>query len=341
MAIRSAIIGFGLAGRIFHAPLIQCCAGLQLVSVSTSKRSMVPEGLGTGTPAEIIADPDVDLVVVASPNESHFPLAEAALTAGKHVVVDKPMCVSTDEARKLIELAQRTDLLLTVFHNRRWDSDFLTVRKLIASQALGRVTLFEAHWDRFRPRIAERWREQPTPGTGLLFDLGPHLIDQALALFGPPDQVHADLAAQREGSLVDDYFALRMDYGSCRVILSASSVVAEPRARFSIHGTAGSFVKFGLDQQEDQLRAGMDPLAAEFGLESPSMSGTLTGGDGARSTVPSERGDWLSFYRGVAASIAGRAPTLVEPEDALIGLKIIEAARHSPQGAWRHDATFA
>jgi len=329
MTIRSAIVGYGLAGRIFHAPLVQATDSLHLAAVSTSRAGQVPPGIQVAPPETLIADPAIELIVVASPNETHFPLAKAALEAGKHVVVDKPMCVSTDEARALIGLAKASGRLLIPFHNRRWDSDFLTVRKLIDSGKLGRVLLYEAHWDRFRPEVAERWREKPRPGAGLLFDLGPHLTDQALLLFGRPDSISADLAAQREGAEVDDYFTLTLRYGPCRVMLSAASLVAQPRPRFSIHGTAGSFTKFGLDPQEDQLRSGADPLVAGFGVEDRQAQGTLTAEDGSQTTIASERGEWLCFYRGVAASISEGAPPPVEPEDALAGLQLIEAARRT------------
>lgn len=329
MTIRTAIIGYGLAGKSFHLPLIQATDGLEPVAVGTSRTGDVADGIKAASPEELVADPDIDLIVVASPNPSHFPLAEAALLAGKHVVVEKPMCVSAAEAEKLIAVANRSGRLLTVFHNRRWDSDFLTVQKLIASARLGRVLLFEAHWDRFRPEVAERWRERPEAGAGLLFDLGPHLIDQALLLFGQPDRLSSDLARQRGGAEVDDYFALTLHYGPARVILSAASMVAQPRPRFSIHGTAGSFVKFGLDPQEDQLRAGADPLAAEFGVEDSATHGSLILADGSRAVIASERGDWLSFYSGVVASIADGAPPPIDPEDALAGLRIIEAAQQA------------
>jgi len=325
VAIRTAIIGYGLAGRIFHAPLVQAAEGLELAAVSTSRAEQVPPGIRVAPPEALITDPAIELIVVASPNETHFPLAKAALEAGKHVVVDKPMCVSTNEARTLIELAKASGRLLIPFHNRRWDSDFLTVRKLIDSGKLGRVLLYEAHWDRFRPKVAERWREKPRPGAGLLFDLGPHMIDQALLLFGTPQRTIADLAAQRQGSQVDDYFALTLHYGASRVLLSASSLVARPRPRFSIHGTEASFIMFGLDPQEDQLKAEADVLAPGFGVDE-SLQGTLTTADGISSAVPSERGTWLNFYRGVAAALAGRGPPPVMPEDALAALQIIEHA---------------
>jgi scyllo-inositol 2-dehydrogenase (NADP+) len=268
-----------------------------------------------------------DLVVVATPNTTHFDIAAAALDAGKHVVVDKPFTVTLDEADALIALAKRQERVLSVFHNRRWDSDFLTVRKTLPQ--LGEIMLFEAHWDRFRAAIKQGWREVAQPGGGVLSDLGPHMIDQALVLFGMPDAVSADLHAQREGAQVDDYFDLTLHYGQRRVCLRCSSLVAAPRPRFAIHGTAGSFAKYGLDPQEAQLKSGMDPRDAAFGIDE--SEGVLTFGDGRTSKVPSERGDYRTFYDGVADAILHGAPPPVDPRDARAGLGIIDLARRSAE----------
>jgi scyllo-inositol 2-dehydrogenase (NADP+) len=277
----------------------------------------------------LIERPEVDLVIIASPNQSHFPLAQAALEAGKHVVVDKPFTVTVSEADALIALAERQRRVLTVFHNRRWDGDFMTVRALLDSGRLGNVMLFEAHWDRFRPDIAQRWRELPGGGAGLLFDLGPHLIDQALLLFGRPDAVSADLAAQREGAQVDDYFELTLHYGPMRAILASSRLIAEPRPRFALHGDGGSFVKHGLDTQEEALKAGAGPLDPGFGADP--LHGIFTSPDGAREPVPTLPARWLSFYEAVGAAIRGEAPVPVDPADARTGLAIIELARRSSE----------
>jgi scyllo-inositol 2-dehydrogenase (NADP+) len=215
--------------------------------------------------------------------------------------------------------------VLTVFHNRRWDSDFLTVRKLFPE--LGEVKLFEAHWDRFRPAIKQGWREEPEPGSGLLSDLGPHLIDQALMLFGMPDSIGADICAQRGQAKVDDYFDLTLHYGARRVCLKSSSLIAAPRPRFALYGTAGSFVKYGLDPQEAQLKAGIDPKADGFALDE--SDGTLTFGDGRTAKVPTERGDYLAFYEAVADAILNGAPPPVAPQDARDGLLLIDLARRA------------
>jgi scyllo-inositol 2-dehydrogenase (NADP+) len=330
--IRTGLIGFGLGGTAFHAPLVTAVEGFELVAVATRKAEAVavsyPNAAVT-TPEALIADPDIALVIVSTPNDTHFPLARAALLAGKHVVIDKPFANSVEEARQLIDLAAERGRLVIPFHNRRWDSDFLTVRKLLGSGRLGEVLLFEAHWDRFRPELAQPWKESLAAGSGQLPDLGPHMIDQTLLLFGAPDAVSADLAAQRIEGEVDDYFALTLHYGERRVILSSSRLVASPRPRFGIHGRKGSFVKFGLDPQEMAVRAGGKVTDPVHGIEDPSIRGVLTLGDGTRETIVSERGDYRCFYAGAVQAIANGEPTPVCPEDALAGLKLIELARRS------------
>jgi scyllo-inositol 2-dehydrogenase (NADP+) len=313
------LIGYGLAGAVFHEPLINACNGLELTAVLTSRE----HPLRVDSVEELFRR--CDLVVVASPNDSHFPLAQAALEQGKHVVVDKPFTVAVAEADALIALARKARRMLTVFHNRRWASDFLSLRQVLPR--LGELFLVEAHWDRFRPEVRERWRERPGPGAGLLADLGPHMVDEMLQLFGMPDAIAADIFAQRPGAMVDDSFDLRLDYGSRRVWLRASSMVAEPRPRFAVHGSGGSFVKHGLDPQEEQLKAGMDPRDPRFGVEE--SSGTLTRPDGSTEQVPTERGRYLDFYTAVVAAIDEGAPVPVDPADARDGLALIDLARRA------------
>jgi scyllo-inositol 2-dehydrogenase (NADP+) len=310
--IRVGLIGRGLGGRVFHEPLIRAVPRLELVQVA-----------GAAEASSLAISEAVDLIVISTPNRTHFPLAKAALEAGKHLVVDKPFTVSLDEADALIALAAERGRVLTVFHNRRWDGDFLTVRKLLPR--LGQVSLFEAHWDRFRPALRGGWKEDPDEGAGLLTDLGPHLIDQALQLFGLPQSVSADIGAQRPGSQVDDYFELTLRYGAMRTILSASTLVAEPRPRFALHGTGGSFVKFGLDPQEAELKTGTAPR--EAGVDR--RDGVLTLPDGTRETVATERGRYFDFYEAVADAVIDGTRPPVDPADAREGLRVIAAARRS------------
>jgi scyllo-inositol 2-dehydrogenase (NADP+) len=330
--IRVGLIGFGLGGTAFHAPLVTAVEGLELAAVATSRADAVaavyPDARVT-TPEALIADPEIALVVVSTPNDTHFPLARAALDAGKHVVIDKPFATSVAEAEQLIALAAERDRLVIPFHNRRWDSDFLTVRELLDSGRLGEVLLFEAHWDRFRPELSQPWKESPEAGAGQLPDLGPHMIDQALLLFGMPETLSADLAVQRTGGQVDDYFTLTLGYGARRVLLSSSRMVAAPRPRFAIHGREASFVKFGLDPQEAAVRSGAKVTDPAHGVEDPAIYGVLTLANGTRETVASERGDYRRFYAGVAQAIAAGGSPPVDPADALAGLGLIELARQS------------
>lgn len=317
--IRVGLVGYGLAGSAFHAPLIRACEQMELAAVLTSRD--VPKRVDSLD--ELIERSE--LVVAASPNRTHFPIARHALEAGRHVVVDKPFTVTLEEADKLIRIAGDRQRVLSVFHNRRWDSDFLTVREILPK--VGEVMLFEANWDRFRPTIKQGWREVPQPGGGLFNDLGPHLIDQALQLFGVPDAVDADILAQRGGAEVDDYFDVTFHYGPMRVCLRSSTLIAAPRPRFAVHGTRGSFVKHGLDPQEAQLKAGLEPGDPQFGFDA--QDGTLVHADGTAEAVPSKRGTYLAYYDGVAAAILDGAPVPVSAEDARTGLALIDLARRA------------
>lgn len=328
--IRTGLIGFGLGGTAFHAPLIAAVDGLELAAVATSRansvRAAYPDAAITDADA-LISDPAIDLVVISTPNPTHFPLAQAALAAGKHVVVDKPLTPSAAAAEALIAQAASSGRLVVPFHNRRWDSDFLAVRALVESDRLGEILLFEAHWDRFRPDLAQAWKE--APGAGQLLDLGPHMLDQVLVLFGMPEAVSADITGQRGNSPVDDYFLLTLFYGARRVVLASSRMIAAPRPRFAIHGRGGSFVKYGLDPQEAAMRAGGSVLDPGHGIEDPAQHGVLTLPDGTRETIASARGEYRRFYTGVAAAIRGEALSPVAAEDALAGLRLIEAAQQS------------
>jgi scyllo-inositol 2-dehydrogenase (NADP+) len=316
MALKVALIGRGLGGSVFHRPLIEAVPELSLAIVA-----------GAAEAEAACVAPGIDLVVISSPNRTHFPLAEAALRAGKHVVVDKPFTTSLEEADALIALAQERGRMLTVFHNRRWDGDFRTVERILPR--LGEIRLFEAHWDRFRPDIKAGWKDSADGGAGMLNDLGPHLIDQVLRLFGPPAALSADVLAQRDGAAVDDYFSLTLDYGRMRAVIGASTLVADPRPRFALHGIGGSFVRYGLDPQEAALKEGENPLSADFGIDA--RDGLFTGADGAAERVPTEPGCYLDYYRGVAASILDGAPPPVDPADAREGLRIIALARRASE----------
>jgi scyllo-inositol 2-dehydrogenase (NADP+) len=339
--IRVGLIGFGLAGRYFHAPLIRA-AGMQLHAIVTSRddavRESVPEAMVLDSAGALFARADIDLVVIATPNQLHAEQATDALRAGKHVVVDKPLSITSAQARAASELASANRLRLAVFQNRRWDSDFLTVRKLIHEDRLGAINAFHARWDRFRPVVADRWRERAEPGAGALYDLGSHLIDQALCLFGRPDWIQADVFTQRAGGAVDDAFEILMGKGTLRITLGVSSLIADGGWRYRIHGARGSFLKAGLDLQEPQLRAGMQPDSPDFGFEPADQWGKLVlGADGSRHTIASERGRWTAFYEGMRNSIERNEPVPVPADAARATLEIIEAALRSSAERRRID----
>jgi scyllo-inositol 2-dehydrogenase (NADP+) len=319
--IRVGLIGYGLAGAVFHEPLIEACNQLELAAVLTSRE----QRLRVSSLEELLERSD--LVVIASPNQTHFPLAKAALESGRHVIVDKPFTVTLAEADELIEIAEGGSRILAVFHNRRWDGDFLTIKRILPE--LGDLLLFEASWDRFRPTIKQGWREDPAPGSGVLNDLGPHLVDQALQLFGWPSSISADIAIERQGANVDDCFEVTLHYERMRVCLRSSAMRTVPRPRFAVHGAKGMFVKHGLDPQEDQLKAGIRPGDAGFGETSD--HGSIVLADGRERPVPTERGNYQAFYDAVAAAIVDGAPVPVTSEQARDGLLLIELARRAAQ----------
>jgi len=323
----TALVGFGYAGRTFHAPLIAACPGLKLHTVVSSQTEAVHEAYPEARVAELdaaLADPAVELVVIATPNDTHAPLARRALEAGKAVVVDKPFTLSLAEARELIASAEARGRLLSVFHNRRWDADFLTLQALIAEGRLGRLVRFESRFDRYRPAVRDRWREAAGPGSGVWFDLGPHLIDQALQLFGRPLAITCDLAVMREGGAAPDYAHAVLRYDRLRVVLHADMLSPAADLRFAVHGERASFLKEGLDPQEAQLAAGMIPGAPGWG-EDPRPGVLVEGASGARVPVPGVAGDYRRFYRAVAAALAGEGPNPISAKEAAEVMAVLEA----------------
>ncbi len=331
--IRTGLIGYGTAGAVFHAPLIAAASGLRLTAIASRRAEEIardfPEAKAYENPQSLIDDPDIELVVIATPNETHAALARAALEAGKHVVVDKPFTLDAGEAEALIALADAAGRKLSVFQNRRWDSNFLTVRRLVDDGRLGEIAYYEAHFDRFRPEIKQGWRETEAPGAGLLYDLGAHLIDQALVLFGLPQAVTADVTRQRAAARADDYFHVVLDYGRRRAVLHASVLVRDPGPRYLVHGDGGSFVKYGIDSQEAALREGRRPGGEGWGEDDPALFGRFTDADGTVATIDSLPGRYTAYYDGIAASIRDDAPLPVEAREARDVIRIIEAAQIS------------
>ncbi|NUO64993.1 MAG: Gfo/Idh/MocA family oxidoreductase [Gemmatimonadaceae bacterium] len=337
-AARVALAGFGLAGSAFHAPLIAVTPGLRLAAIVTRDAERTAKARATYPGVEILPDVetvltragDFELLVVATPNRTHVPFARGALRAGLHVVVDKPFAATAGEGRALIEEARRSGRLLSVFQNRRWDGDFLTVRDLLERGALGTPYRFESRFERWRPAPAG-WKNEGTPedATGLVYDLGSHLIDQALQLFGPVASVYAEEDERRPGTaIVDDAYVALTHASGVRSHLQVSSIVAEPAARFRVLGAEATFTKFGLDVQEAALRAGARPVDAGYGEEPRERWGRLARGSES-SVVETKRGAYQRFYEGMAAALRGGAPVPVDAHDAVAGLEIIEAANRS------------
>jgi len=317
--VRVTIVGYGSAGRVFHAPLVSAVPGLALHSFVSSKTDAVradwPQVAVVAQAAQAFVDPLVDVVVIATSNESHFSLARDALLAGKHVVVDKPCTVTLEQTTELQALAAAKGLVFTVFQNRRFDADFLSLQEVLASGVLGRIVHFESHFDRYRPAVPDRWREQALPGSGLWFDLGAHLVDQALVLFGLPQSISVDTACQRDGARVNDYFHAQFRYRrhpGLRVILHASALVGALGPRFAVHGTLGSFVKYGLDTQEDALKAGgrphVDNLDAWGADPLPGTVTTYPNQQLHTAMAPQAAGNYCAFYAALLSHLRGETP---------------------------------
>jgi scyllo-inositol 2-dehydrogenase (NADP+) len=336
--VRVALIGYGLGGACFHAPLIATTPGMRLATIVTRNPERRAQAAREHPKANIVdsvqaiwdrSAQDHDVVVVTTSNDAHAALAKDALAAGLPVVVDKPFAVTASQARQVIAEARRRNLLLTVYHNRRWDSEFLTVKRLLAEQAFGDVLRFESRLERWRPQPKGGWRERGEPelAGGLLYDLGTHLIDQALHLFGPVTDVYAELDRRRPGMQVDDDVFLALTHASgVRSHLSATAISAQPLARMRVLGSRSAYVKVQSDMQEEALRSGGRPDQPGWG-EEPREQWGLLGVGAAATPVRSEPGAYQQFYAGVVASLRNGAPPPVDPEDAVAGLEIIEAAR--------------
>ena len=322
------LVGFGFAGQVFHAPVISVVEGLRLAAIvrrSGEHDPRYPNAEFVCSVDELLASP-IDLVVIATPNTSHAPIAKQCLLAGKHVVIDKPFATTAGEAEELIAIAAQRKLLLSVYQNRRYVGDFVTLRKLLAENVLGRVVLFESHFDRFRPELRPgSWREQPLPGSGLWFDLGAHLFDQALLLFGIPEAISADIRIERDGAAVDDASDVTLHYPRLRAMLRISMLAAAPGPMFNVRGTKATFVKYGLDPQEDALKAGRAPNEPDWDCEPPELYGKLTTAEGT-TTVPTTPSNFTHYYENVRDAILGRAELAVKPQQSLDVMRGLELA---------------
>lgn len=333
--INVGLIGYGMASRVFHAPFITTTPGLKLTKVferrSSASKEEYPFVEIVRDVEELLRDEAVDLIVVATPNSSHFELAGRALAAGKNVIVEKPFTITSLQAKELISLANEKNLLLSIHQNRRWDGDFLTLQKIINANLLGTLVEFEAHYDRFRNYARGGWKESDE-GTGVLYDLGAHLIDQAQVLFGLPQMITADIRVQREFSRVVDNFELILHYDQLKVTLKSGMLVREPLPRYILHGAKGSFVKYGLDPQEEVLKQGRKPTEPNWGVEPKSQWGRINTDidclhfEGEIETVP---GCYQAFYQNIAAVLRGEAELAVNAEQAFNTIRIIESALQS------------
>ena len=336
------LVGYGFAGRTFHAPVIAGVPGLRLAAVASSQPDVVhrdwPLVRVVATPEALFASPDVDVVVIATPNDSHHSLAWAALEAGKHVVVDKPFTMNLAEAQALVVLAKATARVLSVFHNRRFDADFLTLQDVLASGHLGRLVYFESHFDRYRPEVLVRWRDQPGAG-GIWPDLGSHLVDQTVQLFGVPDAIHADMGPIRDHAATEDYFHAQLRYAQgphagLRVVLHSTTIAAAPAPRYTVHGTLGSYVKYGVDPQEDALKAGARPHLGNLGDwgADPAPGQLSLPADASApgvQVVPSRPGNYMAYYAAVRDAVNGVGTNPVTPEQASQVMALLELGRES------------
>ena len=339
--IRVGLIGYGYASKTFHAPLIAGTPGMDLAAIASSDAAKVatdwPSVAVVSEPKHLFNDPNIDLIVIPTPNDTHFPLAKAALEAGKHVVVDKPFTVTLSQARELDALAKSFGRLLSVFHNRRWDSDFLTVKSLINEGSLGEIAWFESHFDRYRPQVRNRWREQAGPGSGIWYDLGPHLLDQAVNLFGLPVSLTVDLAQLRPGAQTTDCFHAILSYPQRRIVLHASMLAAAETARYIVHGTRGSYVKYGLDPQEERLKNGERLPQEDWGYDM--RDGVVTrfeGEEQVEETLLTQPGNYPAYYAAIRDALNGTGENPVPASQAIQVMELIELGIESA----KHRATL-
>lgn len=334
--LKVGLVGYGVAAKVMHAPFLATLPQYQVTAVLERNREESKQLFPHATivrSIEALLQQDIDLVVITTPNDTHLPYTAAALGAGKHVVVEKPFAITSDEALGLIATARNSGRVLSVFQNRRYVSDYLTIREILDQQLLGEVHTYEAHYDRYRPEPKPNaWREEDIPGSGVFFDLGPHIIDQALCLFGLPKQVWADIRRQRPHARVDDYFEVHFDYGFNTVILKGGMLVREPGPRYQVHGTLGSFIKYGEDPQEALLKAGALPNTANWGQEPEEHFGLLhtqINGEVIKKRYPSHKGNYGGYYVDLYETLVHGKPLQVKPEQAYNNIRLIELAFES------------
>lgn len=335
--VKAAVIGYGLGGEVFHAPMAQA-VGMEISYIMTSNESRAqnaklryPNVVITNNYEQILSDNDINLIIISTPNEAHFPLASKALEVGKNVVIDKPLTINSQEADALIAIAKKNGCILASFQNRRFDSDFMTIEKLIKSNRFGKIVRFESNMDRWRPSLkSDAWREEKRPGAGVWYDIGAHLVDQALCLFGFPKSIYGRIVCEREGANVDDAFDVDLEYDGFLVRLGSSCLTLTPRPRFLIEGTEGALIKYGKDLQEDTLKSGIMPTEnGVWGAEPFDFWADYTNKEGEVAKVPSENGDYRLIYNNIKEAIDNNEPLLVEAEQSRNVIRVIELALES------------
>jgi scyllo-inositol 2-dehydrogenase (NADP+) len=344
--IRAALVGYGSVAEKMHAPLLQVCSDINFVAVVERNgercKQRYPQVSTFKSLEELLSADAADLVCITTPNEFHFPMAKQCLMAGKHVVVDKPVTLLPSEAEELLSLSKSMGLVCSIFHNRRFDGDFKTLQEIVSKNLLGRLVYLESHFDRFRPQVSDNWREKEVPGKGITLDLGTHLIDQVVVLFGKPSTLWADIRRQRQGAVADDYFDICLEYPGFKARVTAGVLVNVESPKFLLLGEKGSYQKFYLDVQEQAFKQGKPPEGEEWGVENEARWGKvyLAEESFAYPTLP---GDYRVFYQNIADAILRKAPLLVTLQQAIPVLKIIEASFlsslqgrkiHQEEGKW-------
>ncbi|MGR5361321.1 oxidoreductase [Vibrio mediterranei] len=329
--IKTAVIGYGFSAKTFHIPFLATLDEFDLVAISTSRQEVKGDWSNAQHYEQadfLLRLSDAELVIITAPNDVHFELAKTALENGKHVIIEKPFVTNIADGEELISLAKERGLVLSVYHNRRWDGDFLTVKKMLNEQRFGELKHFESHFDRFRPEVRQRWREQTVEGGGILFDLGSHLIDQAITLFGVPEAISADCKMMRQGSTNVDYFHLTLHYPQHLAVLHGDMFTAGPNKRFTVKGTGGSYIKYGLDPQEERLIAGTLPATNDWSEEEPFQYGSFYDANSC-TPIPTERGCYQEYFHQIAQAIRTDSACPVNARDALLNIQLIELAIES------------
>ncbi|KJZ15135.1 oxidoreductase [Marinomonas sp. S3726] len=343
MSIKTAIVGYGFSSKTFHIPFITTTDAFRFVAVSSSKKDAVladwPEVSHYQSADEMIVNTEADLIIITAPNDVHYALAKLALENGKHVLIEKPFVTRSQDGEALIKLAKEKGLLLSVYQNRRYDGDFLTVKRLIEEEKLGEVRVYESHFDRFRPNVQQRWREVATDGGGILYDLAPHLLDQVITLFGLPQSLSASCKVMRKGGSTTDYFHLTLHYPEREVILVANLFCSGPNLRFQVQGDKASYLKYGLDPQEDCLRAGELPLGDNWGAEKLTEFGKLYDDENVE-LIPTEKGCYQNFFADLAKAISTGDFDPMGAEQSLNSIRLIELALESEAQGQRLDVNF-